>query len=368
MAEENDTQTNRPIGIKPIVIQPNPASGNAPISASTTTPTIHLKAPTDPSIAAVTPTQHFMPNVVSTTNRMTPPKMQNGENLSLANAAQTPTSARLKPAVSAPIGSAATNPTKSMPRVVQQNNVEAAEKPTMRIKPTAMKPAPISSGTTAQIKFESAPEKPNLSPIAAAAEKGKTSRISLDSAINTTADSNAAPMGKITSHLPDDLAAPTAKSSTVRLNVPSDEVTNTQQVTRKRTLRVKAPTRTAAPATPADAAATPSEEVSSEAVTVKKKGLTIKKTSEASTAETPSTSSIPGVEDDMIPAFAHTQQKVVVEKTNVIFPILSALAAIITLVMIFLFASEACGPDRSLTKFSSFPDAISIDWPGKIQN
>ena len=128
-----------------------------------------------------------------------------------------------------------------------------------------LKPAPLaapSAGTPA-------------SPASLQAMKGKTSRISLDSALSSPPTAAAAPaMGKLTSNL--SAAAQAAKGQTAKVSL---TIMDDDAMTRHQTLRMKAPT--AKPAAPAPVAAKPADDAS-EAPTIRKKTLVLKKDAEGS--------------------------------------------------------------------------------------
>lgn len=348
MVDEGNKPTIKPITIKPITIKPikvtpNPTEGapaasvdantQATIGAAQGSPTIRLKPPTQSSIP--TPQQAAAPSPIN-----------------------------LKTPAQAPITSKA--PTTSMPRVVSSSDDDDAGKATMRIRP----PAPA---VTPAIKLDPITPTPSAGDISAQASKGKTSRISLDSAMdNSSASASAspAPVGKLTSHIPD-IASSAPKSSTVKITMPAEEsVTNTQQVTRKQTLRVKAPARKLA--TPGAAANAPD----SEAKTVVRKPISIKKPTAANPAPadpaadgaTPEggINHIPGIEDENVMAF-NTTKPVKVEKVNPVFIVFSALSIVAILVIIFMFLAQCSGPDRSLTQYSSMPNGPDIGFVGKLQ-
>lgn len=141
----------------------------------------------------------------------------------------------------------------------------AAEPAAAPLKPMPLKPAPLaapSAGTPA-------------SPASLQAMKGKTSRISLDSALSSPPTAAAAPaMGKLTSNL--SAAAQAAKGQTAKVSL---TIMDDDAMTRHQTLRMKAPT--AKPAAPAPVAAKPADDAS-EAPTIRKKTLVLKKDAEGS--------------------------------------------------------------------------------------
>jgi len=139
------------------------------------------------------------------------------------------------------------------------------------LKPTPLKPAPLAAppaGTPA-------------APTPLQAMKGKTSRISLDSALSSPPTAAAAPaMGKLTSNL--SAAAQAAKGQTAKVSL---TIVEDDAMTRHQTLRMKAPA--AKPATPAPAAPKPAAEDASEAPTIRKKTLVLKKDGAESSAAAP---------------------------------------------------------------------------------
>ena len=141
-----------------------------------------------------------------------------------------------------------------------------AEPAAAPLKPMPLKPAPLtapSAGTPA-------------SPASLQAMKGKTSRISLDSALSSPPTAAAAPaMGKLTSNL--SAAAQAAKGQTAKVSL---TIMDDDSMTRHQTLRMKAPT--AKPAAPAPAAPKPAADDASEAPTIRKKTLVLKKDGEGS--------------------------------------------------------------------------------------
>ncbi len=327
MADDTNTaDTNkpqRPVGIRPISVTPIKPAGaeqqpNTPLSG--TSPTIRLKPPVITSGGDGA--------------KVVPP---------------------LKPAGIPNSSPAAETP--AMPQVAKPDNKAASsESPTVRIKP--LKPTVVPP----------APSKP----IDQSAEKGKTSRISLDSALSG-ADSSPgpsgmsfntkpvnAPLGKITSHIPDDVSEK-IKSSTVKLSIPNSELEDAQQMTRKRTLRMKVPAKNTADS---DGGA------ASEAKTIKR--IAIKKNDsmppDADEQKKPGMSvfeAIPGTEDGNVSAFA-PMPVLPREKVSVFFPICAAATIIVSILTLVLFSSQAFGPDRSLTPFSSNTNFPEIGWPGKI--
>ena len=349
MVDEENKPTIKPITIKPIAIKP--------IKVTPLQPTGETQTPATPSISInPNPQAPADGSIGSPTIRLKPPTAASIPTPAAPAAA--PSQINLKAPTQAPITSKA--PTTSMPKVVTTPNEDDGGKATLRIRP----PAPVSSG------INITPVNTPANDVAVQASKGKTSRISLDSVMDNTvaAGSSPAPVGKLTSTIPD-IASSAPKSATVKINVPDDEA-NTQQVTRKRTLRVKAPSRTIPQP---GAAAAPTSTPDSEAKTVVRKPITIKKPDVAAPnaeAATPNAEGainhIPGIEDERIMAFGGNKP-VKAEKVNPFFIVCSALSIVSILVVIFLFLSQCSGPDRSLTEYSSMPGGPEFGFPGKIQ-
>ena len=115
-------------------------------------------------------------------------------------------------------------------------------------------------------------------PVPMQALKGKTSRISLDSALSSPPTAAAAPaMGKLTSNL--SAAAQAAKGQTAKVSL---TIMDDDAMTRHQTLRMKAPT--AKPAAPTPAAPKPPADDASEAPTIRKKTLVLKKDGDSAPA------------------------------------------------------------------------------------
>ncbi|MBO7298862.1 MAG: hypothetical protein J6V41_03495 [Kiritimatiellae bacterium] len=345
MVDEESKPTIKPITIKPIAIKPIKITPINPAASEGATPNAANPAPQ----AAVDS------SIGSPTIRLKPPTIASIPTPSVAPAAP---QINLKAPAQAPITSKA--PTTSMPKVVSATEDEGGNA-TLRIRPPAPAAAPA---------FKIDPVTPQAQDVTSMASKGKTSRISLDAVMdNTTANGNSpAPVGKLTSTIPD-IAGSAPKSATVKISVPEEEV-NTQQVTRKRTLRVKAPARSI----PQPGAATDAP-VDSEAKTVVRKSVSIKKPEAINlqpNAAAPAPAAeggidhIPGIEDERIMAF-NTAKPVKAEKVNPFFILCSALSIVSILIIIFMFLAQCAGPDRSLTQYSSMPNAPEFGFPGKIQ-
>ena len=54
------------------------------------------------------------------------------------------------------------------------------------------------------------------------------------------------------------------------------------------------------------------------------------------------------------------------KKMNPVFPILAIASVFVIAALVVLYMSQACGPDRSLTGFVSFPGLPAPSWPGKV--
>ena len=241
----------------------------------------------------------------------------------------------------------------------------AAEPAAAPLKPMPLKPAPLaapSAGTPA-------------SPASLQAMKGKTSRISLDSALSSPPTAAAAPaMGKLTSNL--SAAAQAAKGQTAKVSL---TIMDDDAMTRHQTLRMKAPT--AKPAAPAPVAAKPADDAS-EAPTIRKKTLVLKKDAEGSAPASsaggdegtkptlrlkPTEGGASGGSKPKItlkgaeaapsgaPGAGFDPSMVVQkpEKTNPVFPIFAIASMIVAIFTIILFMSERSstgGADLSYTK------------------
>lgn len=348
MVAEENKPTIKPITIKPIKITPikpatganpapsisiNPNPQQATADSSIGSPTIRLKPPTGVSIPtpgtpAPTPAPATTPEAVkpaAPSTAATPKPIK----INIGGTQAAPSPINLKAPAQAPITSKA--PTTSMPKVVS-NTDDDAGKATMRIRP------PAAPATPAAPAIKLNPITPPADDVAIQAAKGKTSRISLDSAMdNTAATGNSpAPVGKLTSHIPD-ISSSAPKSATVKINVPAEEV-NTQQVTRKRTLRVKAPAR---PIPQPNAAANAPD---SEAKTVVRKSFSVKKpetpsapisvSNPTNTDEKGGIDHIPGIEDERIMAF-NNNKVVTNQKVNPLFIVFSVLSIIGILLVIY---------------------------------
>lgn len=314
MAEENSNlNTQRPIGIKPITIKPMqpPAQNLAPAPAESA-----AEAPTiKPLSINVGPTA--------------------GKSLDGVN---TNATIRLKPVISL-----------NQTGVLQS---PPSASPIQPMRPQTIQPTSI---------------RPSIIPTPDAA-KSKTARISLDSALGETpALQNLqvggiippAPVGKITSNLTaDSLSINKGQTAKVSLPLQSPE----SEITRRRTLRVKAAATSSPESKPVQ------EESSSEAPTIKKKKSFVfkkdKAESEASAASLNDAANAPAGEGQ-ISAFS-AFQTAPVAKTNPVFPIFAFVAAFVIIALSVLYMSQACGPDRSLTAFSSFLGMPSPSWPGKV--
>ena len=264
-------------------------------------------------------------------------------------------------------------------------NSAAAGKPLAASGPSAtikLKPVPTPGGAPAP-----APGKTAQMPAAgitgnlASAMKGKTSRISLDEVLGTAPNAGTAPVGRLTGNLSQAAgeATPISKSATSKTSVPFLNKSEDQQPT----LRLKRPAATAAlneltkDVPPPAAAEAPLD--ASEAPTVKRKSLVLKRNAGKPNAAAAPTLGAAGAPEGAAPGAPEGIEAPVTgmpnaqplnmlkpEKCNVAFPIIAAAAAIAILGLVLLFMSQACGPDRTGTMFSSFRGLPSFDWPGKI--
>ncbi len=240
---------------------------------------------------------------------------------------------------------------------------------TIRLKPVLQNPGVVSPSASVAPQPIRPPTlqppsiKPSPHPPLNSASKSKTSRISLDSAFgDTTASplinirpSSTAPIGKITSNLTTD-SLNIAKGQTAKVSLPLQ--TSESEVTRRRTLRVKAPSQVAAESPEVAESLT-------EAPTIrKKKALVLKKESDSSDASGDAEAS---GDDEQISAFSAFQNQPV-EKTSPLFPVLAVAAIFMIVALIAMYMSQAAGPDRSLTAFSSYPGMGAPSWPGKINS
>lgn len=325
MAEDNNNlNTQRPIGIKPITIKPMQPPAQASVPFAPAPGAKNSSAGSAENASGIRPI-----NISPNTSAGKP----------LESVAAT-TTIRLKPVM----------PSKAMHADARPDaGVTAPLKP---LRPQTIQPTSI---------------RPSIMPIPDGAAKSKTSRISLDSAMGEGSSSpnlhiggiSPAPVGKITSNLTAD-ALGAAKGQTSRVSLPL--VASDSEATRRRTLRVKAPSAAA------EDQQEPAAESLTEAPTVrKKKSLILKKDKlDAATSGTSLNSGEGEEGSDPVSAFS-AFQSVPVKKTNPIFPVLAVAAIFMIIAMLVMYMSQACGPDRSLTAFSSFPDmSFSPGWPGKI--
>lgn len=324
MAKENTPNTPRPISIKPITIKPMKPARKPPVKDEPGKEKTPIKpqppVPDSPKTEAV---QKPPAEPITIT-----PNIAAGKPFSKANA---PT-IRLK-TIQRPTDSA------------NQSQPDATPPPSMR--PPTIKPPTI---------------KPSTRPPLDSASKSKTSRISLDSAFTEQATgpainigkSSTAPIGKITGSFNIDGQTPT-KGTTAKVNLPLSS--SESEITRRPTLRVKAP-----PARP-ETEKTDGDASLTEAPTVrKKKVLGLKKDVDAADDQTKTEDAD---EEAHVSAFSAFQSQPV-KKTNPIFPILAVVTIFVIITLTILYVSQACGPDRSLTAFSSFPSVSTPRWPGQV--
>ncbi len=319
MAEDNNTPNpQRPIGIKPITIKPMQPPAKAPEAPATDSPV--AAAPASP--AAIKP--------ITITPSSAPGKT--------LDAVAATTTIRLKPVVQ---NTGAMSPSASAP--------PPGALPPQQFRPQTIQPPSI---------------KPSIHPPLDSASKSKTSRISLDSAFGetTTAPSihigsaSTAPVGKITSNLTADSLS-IAKGQTAKVSLPLQ--TSESEITRRRTLRVKSPTQVIndTPEAP---------EVLTEAPTVRKRKTLVLKKDQANSSDAKEDGSSEG-EESHVSAFSAYQNQPV-EKTNPVFPVLAVAAMFMIVALAVMYMAQACGPDRSLTAFSTFPGMSAPNWPGKINS
>ena len=327
MADDTNTNIPRPIGIKPITIKPMtpPASaGDAP-------------APAAPAPAAPPPAPAAAPSIK-------PIAIDPSAGGKPLGPVATTATIRLKPVMptqmSAPVGVRPDAPTAPM-------------KP---VRPQTIQPPTI---------------KPSTQPTPEAAAKAKTARILLDAALNeipsgmggSAASVPAAPVGKITSKITSNLTADilkAAKSQTSRVSLPQQASADSGQ---PRTLRLKVPT-------PGETASVESGESLAEAPTVKKKKSLVLKKDKMDAA-------LAGAQGPTITAGADSEESANVsafsafqgpppKKMNPIFAILAIASVFVIAALTVLYMSQACGLDRSLTGFVSFPGLPAPSWPGKV--
>lgn len=152
------------------------------------------------------------------------------------------------------------------------------ESATIRLKPVQPSGAEPALSPIKPMPLKAPPAGAPAAPVPMQALKGKTSRISLDSALSSPPTAAAAPaMGKLTSNL--SAAAQAAKGQTAKVSL---TIMDDDAMTRHQTLRMKAPA--AKPAAPAPAAPKPAADDASEAPTIRKKTLVLKKDSEGGAA------------------------------------------------------------------------------------
>lgn len=242
---------------------------------------------------------------------------------------------------------------------------------TIRLKPVAQNPGVVSPSAVSASPQPMRPPtiqppsiKPSIHPPLDAASKSKTSRISLDSAFgDTTASpiinispSSTAPVGKITSNLTA-ASLNAAKGQTSKVSLPLQ--TSESEVTRRRTLRVKAPSQEATEEKPEAA------DGLGEAPTIRKRKTLVLKKNQGNAED--SEAGEAGDDDAQISAFSAFQNQPVA-KTNPLFPVLAVAAIFMIIALTIMYMSQAAGPDRSLTAFSSYPGMGAPSWPGKINS
>lgn len=325
MAEENTPNTPRPIGIKPITIKPMQPAQKPFVTEAAKAEDGPAK-PQPPTTD--TPNAETQPEAPAKPISITP-NVATGK--TLAQAAGAPT-IRLK-TIRRPLDST--------------SDLQSVVSPPQSMRPPTIQPPSI---------------KPSTHPPLDSATKSKTSRISLDSAFGDGAvsptinigKSTTAPVGKITSSFSaDSLTAP--KGLTAKVNLPLSS--SDSEVTRRRTLRVKAPT-----ASPGLEKTDRGDSLTEAPTVRKKKAIVLKKNVGPSDGQ----AGADGTEEEAhVSAFSAFQSQTV-EKTNPVFPVLAVAAIFMIVTLTVLYMSQACGPDRSLTAFSSFPGVSSPRWPGQV--
>ncbi len=184
------------------------------------------------------------------------------------------------------------------------------------------------------------------SPAQKDAEKRKTSRISLEAALSGT----------------DESSSDQSRPKTIRLKRPSEAAT----------VKVK---RVVPPSVASTASATKTAEIAEpgegdgvEAPMTRRKTIRVKRPTRAAGA--PSLPKPPSGDGQNIPDAAvqasvlGMQSAVKPETMNVVFPIFAVLTILTSLVAIWLFVSQACGPNDSLTELSTLPSP-DLPW---VQN
>ncbi len=328
MADDTNTNIPRPIGIKPITIKPmtppaSGADGASPAVAPAAPAPVAASAPAKPIAIDPGPASGKPLGPVSTTATI-----------------------RLKPVM----------PTQINPSVGVRPDAPTA--PMKPVRPQTIQPPTI---------------KPSTQPTPEAAAKAKTARILLDAALNEIPAAGAAghgaaipaaPVGKITSKITSNLTADVAKaakSQTSRVSLPMQAPAESGQ---PRTLRLKVPT-------PGETPSAEGSESLAEAPTIKKKkSLVLKKDkldqAIASAGQGPTITAEGGAEESaQVSAFSAFQAPPP-KKMNPVFPILAIASVFVIATLVVLYMSQACGPDRSLTGFSSFPGIGAPSWPGKV--
>lgn len=261
---------------------------------------------------------------------------------------------------------------------------------TIRLKPVTPPPAPAAT-PAAPSKTAKIPA-PGITTDLSAAMKGKTSRISLEAVLATPPTTTKSPVSPLTPGAAPRLGSTLGKeqNQTLRLKRPAasqalhkaveDLNGNTQAdaATATTATQVPNPTKISTIPTTSSEAVKPLEPDASEAPTIKRKSLVLKKPGAkptlkpaASTPDAGTPVADAGAPLSDAPAAAPAKPAPIAlgtpEKTNVIFPIVAAAAIVALIALIMLFMSEACGPDRTGTQFSSFRSLPSVDWPGKVQ-
>lgn len=320
MADENkpqppseDNKPQRPIGIKPITIKPKAPSSAEPLALASEEPVVRRPGETPDKTAKIeSPSIHPAPPL--------------GKPL---ESEPTTTTIRLKPVTPTqpPLSQSAKPP-----------QAPAAGAPLKPLQPKSIQPPSI---------------KPSSSQTSESAAKSKTSRISLDAAFAETPLRPKSPSGA-TGHVP-------VGKITGNLSAAADEA----ELTRRRTLRLGAQPEKGK----TSAINLPNEPELAEAPTIRKRKTLVLKKDKAEAGATIAAGAAPqesSAGDENISAFSAFQNAAPVEKTNPVFPILAIAACLVIVALILMYMAQACGPDRSLTAFSSFTGGPNIGWPGKI--
>ncbi|MGI5868516.1 MAG: hypothetical protein ACOX9C_03600 [Kiritimatiellia bacterium] len=333
MADDSNTNIPRPIGIKPITIKPMTPPATAPEATEPKAPTAP-EAPAAPAAAAPkAPEVPKAPEAPQAATAKPVPAAPAAEGKPLGSV--TTATVRLKPVM----------PTQSVTAV----RPDAPTAPMKPVRPQTIQPPTI---------------KPSVQPTPEAAAKAKTARILLDAALNEMPggigeSGPPAPVGKITSRITSSIAADImGKSQTSKLGQPQMPAAESGQ---PRTLRLKVPA--------ASDPSAESDESLADAPTVKKKRPLVLKKDALEAAQSGQGPTITAEGDSGEPATISAFsafQAMPAKKVNPVFPILAIAATLVIATLVVLYMSQACGLDRSLTNFVSFPGLPAPSWPGKV--